>query len=93
MRRVPSTSATVVPVSRRKRIGRPGQAPQPVQQPEDLQGLRQRLEHLEALLEGLQDAVHRDSVRHEERLAELERKAQPDLLAKALSEDARRRGF
>jgi hypothetical protein len=48
---------------------------------------------LEALVEGLQDAVHRDSVRHEERLAELERMTQPEALAKALSDDARRRGL
>jgi hypothetical protein len=58
-----------------------------------LKKLEQRLEHVEALVEGLQDAVHRDSIRHEERMSELERKTQPDALAKALSEDARRRGL
>jgi hypothetical protein len=45
-------------------VRRPGRQPH-----EDLKRLRQRLEHLEALVEGLQDAVHRDSVRHEERTA------------------------
>jgi hypothetical protein len=62
-------------------------------QPADLQRLSERLAHLEALVEGLQDSVHRDSVRHEERLAELERMMQPEALAKALSDDARRRGL
>jgi hypothetical protein len=62
-------------------------------QDEDLRRLTQRLEHVEALVEGLQDQVHRDAVRHEERMAELERKTQPEALAKALSEDARRRGL
>jgi hypothetical protein len=60
---------------------------------EDLRRLTQRLEHVEALVEGLQDQVHRDAVRHEERMAELERKIQPEVLAKALSDDARRRGI
>jgi hypothetical protein len=60
---------------------------------EDLRRITQRLQHLEALVEGLQDAVHRDAVRHEERMAEIERKTQPEAVAKALTEDARRRGL
>jgi predicted nucleic acid-binding Zn-ribbon protein len=58
-----------------------------------LEKVERRLGHLEALVEGLQDAIHRDSIRHEERMSELERKTQPDALAKALSDDARRRGL
>jgi hypothetical protein len=65
----------------------------PTPQPDELQRLSERLGHLEALVGGLQDAVHRDSVRHEERLAELERTMQPEALAKALTDDARRRGL
>jgi hypothetical protein len=65
----------------------------PAPPPDDLQRLSERLGHLEALVEGLQDAVHRDAVRHEERLAELERMMQPEALAKALSDDVRRRGL
>jgi hypothetical protein len=60
---------------------------------ERLRGLEQRVGHLEALVEGLQDAVHRDAVRHEERISELQKKTEPETLAKALSEDARRRGL
>jgi hypothetical protein len=65
----------------------------PAPHPDELQRLGERVGHLEALVEGLQDAVHRDSVRHEERLAELERTMQPEALAKALNDDARRRGL
>jgi len=65
----------------------------PAPRPDDLQRLSERLGHLEALVEGLQDAIHRDSVRHDERLAELERKTEPEALASALSDDARRRGL
>jgi hypothetical protein len=58
-----------------------------------LDQLEQRLEHVEAMVEGLQDAVHRDSVRHEERMSELERRTEPEALAKTLSDDARKRGL
>ena len=77
----------------RERIRRLEQARRPAQPPDQVEGLRERVEHLEALVEGLQDSVHRDSLRHEERMAELERRTQPDALAKALSDDARRRGI
>jgi predicted nucleic acid-binding Zn-ribbon protein len=65
----------------------------PARQDPRLQRIEQRVEHLEALVEGLQDAVHRDSLRHEERMTEIERKTDPEILAKALSDDARRRGI
>jgi predicted nucleic acid-binding Zn-ribbon protein len=80
----------------RERIRRLKGARRPTMSADDrlrLEKLEQRLAHLEALVEGLQDAIHRDSIRHEERLSELEHKTQPDALAKALSDDARRRGL
>jgi hypothetical protein len=84
----------VIAMNLRARIGRLSPARWASRQrDEDLDRLTQRLVQLEALVEGLQDAVHRDAVRHEERMAELERKTQPEALAKALSEDARRRGL
>jgi hypothetical protein len=58
-----------------------------------LERLQQRVDHIETLVEGLQDAIHRNSTRHDERLTELERKTEPDALTKALSDDARRRGI
>jgi hypothetical protein len=64
--------------------------------PEDdrrVEQIEERLAHVEALVQGLQDAVHRDSVRHEERMSALERKTEPEALAKALSDDRRRRGL
>jgi len=36
-----------------------------------------RLEHLEAELEGLQDAIHRQSILRDERLDELDRRTEP----------------
>ena len=81
------------PVSLRERLSNLARRSRPAPQSEDLRRLEQRLAHLEALVEGLQDAVHRNSLRHDERMAELERKTQPQAVAKALSDDARRRGL
>jgi len=58
----------------------------------ELAELRQRLEHLETAFEGLQDAVHRESVRQHKQIDDLIKSTQPAAVARALSDDARRRG-
>lgn len=55
--------------------------------------LERRLEHLEAAFEGLQDAVDRQARRQEKELDELTRSIQPGAMARALSDDARKRGI
>ena len=55
--------------------------------------LEERVDQLEALLEGLQDAVHRESVREDERIATLEKRSEPAEISRALSRDARERGL
>jgi hypothetical protein len=55
--------------------------------------LEARVAHLEAELEGLQDAVHRGAVLEEENLGELRRRTEPRQMARDLSRDARRRGL
>ena len=55
--------------------------------------LERRLERLESSLEGLQDAVHRQSVHQDEQVAELRHRTEPRELARAMSDDARRRGI
>ncbi len=57
------------------------------------QALEVRIDHLEQLVEALQDSVHRESERHGKRLAELEARIQPAALGLALSRDARERGL
>jgi hypothetical protein len=54
--------------------------------------LEARVEHLDAALEGLQDAVYRQSVLEHRHIAELGRRTEPHEMARALSEDARRHG-
>jgi hypothetical protein len=58
-----------------------------------VEALEARVEHLEAELEGLQDAVHRRAIAEDERIDELRRRTAPEQLARDLSEDARRRGL
>ena len=64
---------------------------------EDLSGqvadLRTRLAHLEQLVQGLQDSVHRGSERHEKRMSDMEKRLDPAALAAALDNDARERGL
>jgi hypothetical protein len=64
-------------------------------QPENdaLRTLAERVTHLEQLVEGLQDSVHREALRTGKRIAELEAQVEPAALSKALSKDARERGL
>jgi hypothetical protein len=55
--------------------------------------LEARIEHLEAELEGLQDALYRQAILEGEHVGELRRRMAPEQLARDLSQDARRRGL
>ena len=58
-----------------------------------IEALEERIDQLEALVEGLQDAVHRESVREAERIGALEKRTQPSEISRALKRDARERGL
>jgi hypothetical protein len=58
-----------------------------------METLEARVHHLEAELEGLQDAVHRRAVVEDEQMDDLRRRTAPERLARDLSDDARRRGL
>jgi hypothetical protein len=60
---------------------------------DELNALEARITHLERLVQGLQDSAHREALRHNRRIAELEARIQPAELGKALSQDARERGL
>lgn len=62
-------------------------------QDERLQALEARLAHLEALVEGLQDSMYRESERHAKLIAELQAQVQPGAMGAALADDARNRGL
>jgi uncharacterized coiled-coil protein SlyX len=60
---------------------------------DELLGLEARIAHLEQVVQGLQDSVHRESTRLNKRIGELEARTEPGALGRALSEDARQRGL
>jgi hypothetical protein len=55
--------------------------------------LEARVAHLERLVEGLQDSVHRESERHAKLIADLQAQIEPSAMGAALAEDARNRGL
>jgi hypothetical protein len=58
-----------------------------------METLEARVEHLEAELEGLQDSVYRRALEEDRQIDDLRRRTAPEQVARALSEDARRRGL
>jgi uncharacterized coiled-coil protein SlyX len=65
-------------------------APLPGERIEDLE---RRVSHLETMLEGLQDAVHREITRTNDQIGQLRKRTEPAALSRSLSEDARQRGL
>jgi uncharacterized coiled-coil protein SlyX len=57
------------------------------------EALEARVTHLEAALEGLQDAIYRQAQLGEEKLEDLRKRMEPGQMAIDLAEDARRRGL
>jgi len=81
----------VAQLGRRRRaadLAAPGDA-----QERRIEALEERVDQLEALLEGLQDSVHREFIREGERIDALERRTEPAEISRALSRDARERGI
>ncbi len=62
-------------------------------QDERLARLEARVDHLESLVEGVQDALHRERVRQDEGIAELDRRTQPDAMTRSLAKHARETGI
>jgi uncharacterized coiled-coil protein SlyX len=73
----PQTSASEVDARNTERLG----------------ALEARVAHLEQLIEGLQDSVHRESDRHEKLIADVYAKIQPGAMGASLADDARNRGL
>jgi uncharacterized coiled-coil protein SlyX len=78
---------------RRSRRARAEQARGASDAADPIRSLEQRVAHLEAMIEGLQDAVHRESQRTHEQLDELRHRTEPSEISRALSRDARERGL
>jgi hypothetical protein len=59
----------------------------------ELAALRERVDALEAMVEGLQDALYRQSVHQDSLIDDLVHRTSPEEVARSLSADARRRGL
>jgi hypothetical protein len=62
-------------------------------QPDRVAALEARVAHLEQMLQGLQDSVHRESERQDNLIAKLRTQIEPGTMGAALAEDARNRGL
>jgi hypothetical protein len=60
---------------------------------EPLGALEQRVANLEGMVEGLQDAVHREVSRMNREIEELHKRVEPGEMSRAISDDARERGL
>ncbi len=60
---------------------------------ERMRALEARMAHMEQLVEGLQDSVHRESERHAKLIADLQAQVEPGAMNAALADDARSRGL
>jgi hypothetical protein len=87
LRRIRQIRRSAAPSGDRLPAGAPGPQPDP------LAAIEVRVAHLEHLLEGLQDSVHRESERHAEMIAALQAQVDPGAMNAALAEDARNRGL
>jgi len=94
-RRTSRPSRLLNRVVQQRRAAAPGVAPPGEQADHEqrIRALEERIEHLETLLEGLQDSVHREAVRRERDLEEIDRKIQPAAMARSLAAHSRQHGI
>lgn len=83
----------VVQMGRGRRAANAARQPPAAEYERRIEALEERIDQLEALVEGLQDAVHRESVREDERIEALEKRTEPSAISRALKRDARERGL
>jgi uncharacterized coiled-coil protein SlyX len=60
---------------------------------ERLEALEARVAHLEGMIEGLQDAMHREITRMNSQIETLVKRTEPEEIARSLSQSARERGL
>jgi hypothetical protein len=58
-----------------------------------VRALEGRVAELEELVQGLQDSVYRESLRHSRLISELQSQVHPEAMGAALTKDARDRGL
>ena len=82
----------ILRLRRARRDAAEGRQPAPPEY-EPLEALERRVAHLEGMVEGLQDAVHREMSRTNHEIEKLRKQVEPGEMSRAISEDARERGL
>jgi uncharacterized coiled-coil protein SlyX len=77
----------------RRRRAREAKARGASEAADPIRSLEQRVTHLEAMIEGLQDSVHRQTQRTQDQIDDLRHRTEPSEISRALSRDARERGL
>ena len=85
--------ARIRQIRRAAAIPAPPSRAEPDLDPTGVHSLELRVQHVEQLVQALQDSVYRESERQSRRIADLEAQIQPSALSVALSKDARERGL
>jgi uncharacterized coiled-coil protein SlyX len=75
------------------RVRRPRKGRAPANPAERLDSLETRVSHLEDMLEGFQDSVHREITRMNLESDQLRERTEPAAIRRSLSDDARTRGL
>jgi uncharacterized coiled-coil protein SlyX len=78
---------------RREDRTEPESQPVEVSYEQRIAALEQRVEQLEALLEGFQDSVHREMTRQDRHLAALAEKTEPHEMTRAIGKYSQERGL
>jgi hypothetical protein len=91
--KVAAITAGVIRVWQRRSGARSGPRSPHAGWEQQLESLAARVVHLEAELEGLQDAVYRQAVLEQKKIGDLRRRTEPEQMARDLGQDARRRGL
>ena len=82
----------IIGLRRARRRAEEGSKPAPATT-EPLQALERRVAELEAMVEGLQDAVHREITRTNRDIEQLRKQVEPGEMSRALNKEARKRGL
>jgi predicted nucleic acid-binding Zn-ribbon protein len=78
---------------RRSSRAEPGSDAGDVDRERRIVALEQRVEELEALVEGLQDSIHREATRQDKAIEALDARTQAPAMARALGKYSRERGL
>ena len=88
----PVLDRVALAIRRARNVAAPSRRERPAAD-DRLRALEKRIVHLEAMIEGLKDSVHREALRTNKQIDQLRERTDPAEITRALSRDARERGL